>query len=205
MQIRCRSIQVFCRWAIARFDWANWMEPAAVKRRFEELWREIGPCLDAALALEPAERQAWMAALETGQPAVAAKVRSILLELGDLEEQGFLDVPAASMLAPITREGQLFGAYTLDRTIGHGGMGTVWLAHRSDGRFEGEVAIKLLNASLLGLAEQAQINTDQSADLGEALLVLARARLERMTPKRLPSCWSEQSGVLPTGSVPIIL
>lgn len=121
-----------------------------MKRRFEELWHEIGPSLDAALALDPAERPAWVADLETRQPEVAAKVRAILLELGDLEDQGFLDVPAASLLAPVAQEGQRFGAYTLDRTIGHGGMGTVWLAHRSDGRFEGEVAIKLLNASLLG-------------------------------------------------------
>jgi hypothetical protein len=29
-------------------------------------------------------------------------------------------------------------------------MGTVWLAHRSDGRFEGRAAIKLLNAALIG-------------------------------------------------------
>jgi len=29
-------------------------------------------------------------------------------------------------------------------------MGTVWLAHRSDGRFEGQVAVKLLNAALVG-------------------------------------------------------
>ncbi len=29
-------------------------------------------------------------------------------------------------------------------------MGTVWLARRSDGRFEGRVAVKLLNVSLLG-------------------------------------------------------
>ena len=29
-------------------------------------------------------------------------------------------------------------------------MGSVWLAHRSDGRFEGQVAVKLLNAALVG-------------------------------------------------------
>ena len=29
-------------------------------------------------------------------------------------------------------------------------MGTVWLAHRSDGRYEGRVAVKVLNAALLG-------------------------------------------------------
>ena len=34
--------------------------------------------------------------------------------------------------------------------IGDGGMGTVWLGRRSDGRYEGQVAIKLLNAALVG-------------------------------------------------------
>ena len=29
------------------------------------------------------------------------------------------------------------GAYTLISPIGQGGMGSVWLAERSDGRFEG--------------------------------------------------------------------
>ena len=43
-------------------------------------------------------------------------------------------------------EGHALGAYTLERPLGFGGMGTVWLAHRSDGRFEGHVAVKLLNA-----------------------------------------------------------
>ena len=34
-----------------------------------------------------------------------------------------------------------------------------------------------------GAAEKAQIDTDQSADLGEALLVLARALVERHDPE----------------------
>jgi serine/threonine-protein kinase len=41
------------------------------------------------------------------------------------------------------------GNYTLESPIGQGGMGTVWLARRSDGRFEGRAAIKFLNLALL--------------------------------------------------------
>lgn len=37
-----------------------------------------------------------------------------------------------------------FGKYRLSELIGSGGMGEVWRAERADGRFEGEVAIKLL-------------------------------------------------------------
>ena len=48
--------------------------------------------------------------------------------------------------------GQTVGAYTIVSPIGHGGMGSVWLAKRSDGRFEGHAAVKFLNASLLGRA-----------------------------------------------------
>jgi serine/threonine protein kinase len=46
--------------------------------------------------------------------------------------------------------GQKIGAYTIVSPIGHGGMGSVWLAKRSDGRFEGFAAVKFLNAGLLG-------------------------------------------------------
>ncbi|PTT78328.1 hypothetical protein DBR42_23785, partial [Pelomonas sp. HMWF004] len=46
--------------------------------------------------------------------------------------------------------GQAIGPYTLERQLGQGGMGTVWLARRADGRFEGQVAVKFLTAGLLG-------------------------------------------------------
>ena len=38
--------------------------------------------------------------------------------------------------AAATLAGQLVGAYTLEAPLGQGGMGSVWLALRSDGRFE---------------------------------------------------------------------
>ncbi|MFX7840603.1 protein kinase, partial [Acinetobacter baumannii] len=42
------------------------------------------------------------------------------------------------------------GPYLLRRELGSGGMGTVWLAGRADGRFEGDVAIKFLRSGLFG-------------------------------------------------------
>jgi eukaryotic-like serine/threonine-protein kinase len=48
--------------------------------------------------------------------------------------------------------GQVHGNYTLTSLIGQGGMGSVWLAQRSDGQFEGLAAVKLLNAALVGRA-----------------------------------------------------
>ena len=46
--------------------------------------------------------------------------------------------------------GQTVGPYTLISQIGQGGMGSVWLAERSDGRFERRVAVKFLNIALVG-------------------------------------------------------
>ncbi|HKQ00303.1 MAG TPA: protein kinase, partial [Actinomycetes bacterium] len=42
------------------------------------------------------------------------------------------------------------GRYVLGGPLGRGGMGTVWRAERSDGRYEGVTAVKLLNVSLIG-------------------------------------------------------
>src|SRR6185369_1106221 len=47
-------------------------------------------------------------------------------------------------------EGARVGAYTLLKAIGRGGMGSVWLASRNDGRYEGQAAVKLLNPELVG-------------------------------------------------------
>ena len=40
------------------------------------------------------------------------------------------------------------GPYTLLSPLGQGGMGTVWLADRSDGRFNRRAAVKLLSFAL---------------------------------------------------------
>ena len=52
------------------------------------------------------------------------------------------------------------GPYALRELIGQGGMGNVWRAERNDGRFEGQVAVKLLNAGLRGQESEARFRQE---------------------------------------------
>ncbi len=45
------------------------------------------------------------------------------------------------------RVGQRIGPYEIIRELGHGGMGTVFLAVRADDQYRKQVAIKLVNRS----------------------------------------------------------
>jgi eukaryotic-like serine/threonine-protein kinase len=111
--------------------------------------RAIGH-LDRVLELTPQERDVCLSALSVEDPASAADVAALLDEHRLLTAEGFLEseAPPRPRQAPLA--GITIGAYTLVSQIGHGGMGTVWLASRSDGRFQGQAALKLLNAALVG-------------------------------------------------------
>jgi eukaryotic-like serine/threonine-protein kinase len=115
----------------------------------DETWTEISRYLDEVLDLAPEGREIWLADLARRAPEIAARIRTYLSDLERLEQQQFLDKPAAALAAIATLAGERYGAYTLDRELGHGGTGTVWLAHRSDGQFEGQAAVKLLNPALV--------------------------------------------------------
>ena len=79
------------------------------------------------------------------------------------------------MPPPATLAGQLVGAYTLEAPLGQGGMGSVWLARRSDGRFEGKVAVKFLNAALIGQAGEQRFRRE-----GNILARLAHPHIARL-------------------------
>ncbi len=116
-----------------------------------ERWQALSPLLDRALELDGGERTAWLGKLWESDPALAAEVQALLDERASVDREGFLEHSPLSAFAPQpSLAGQLLGAYRLETQIGHGGMGSVWLARRSDGRFDGKVAIKLLNAALVG-------------------------------------------------------
>jgi serine/threonine protein kinase len=112
-------------------------------------WQEVSPYLDEVLALPAGERAGWLASLRESNPELASLVEALLVEQRLLEEEHFLEHSPAQLPEPVLA-GQSFGAYTLISAIGHGGMGSVWLARRNDGRFERKAAVKLLNLALMG-------------------------------------------------------
>ena len=62
-----------------------------------------------------------------------------------------IDSLGAAALADAQRANlEVIGPYRLVNKIGQGGMGQVWLAERSDGRFERKAAVKFLNVALMG-------------------------------------------------------
>ena len=117
-----------------------------------ERWRLASPHLDQVLDLAPTECDAYLMSLWAANPEVAGDVEALLAEHRVLSAEGFLDSPAAIHRPEPALLGVTIGAYTLLSPIGHGGMGSVWLAARSDGRFDGYAALKLLNAALVGRA-----------------------------------------------------
>ncbi len=115
-----------------------------------ERWRLVSPHLDQVLELSQEERQRYLADLASEDPVLAADLELLLGEEQALRDEKYLEHDAQDLLAESHLVGQVFGAYALVAPLGAGGMGSVWLARRNDGRFERTAAVKLLSAALLG-------------------------------------------------------
>jgi len=138
-------------------------------------WREISPLLDELLDLDRDMRAARLVQLRAEDAALAAVLETLLAEHAVVDDGKFLagsPLPESDMP---TLVGQTVGGYTLERPLGHGGMGTVWLATRSDGRFAGAAAIKFLNLALLGRG-----GAERFAREGSILARLSHPKIARL-------------------------
>ena len=114
-------------------------------------WNEVDRVFAEALDLAPPERPAFLDAACAGDSDLRGEVERLLA--ADHDSSGFLERPPDEILElalgdrPDDRqEGESFGPYRLLRTIGSGGMGTVYLARRDDEHYQQEVAIKVLRS-----------------------------------------------------------
>jgi serine/threonine protein kinase len=118
-------------------------------------WQELSPQLDQALALSEEGRAVWLSALRLQRADLAETIERLLTEHRVLVRERFLDREAVELRTGAST-GRIVGVYRLISEIGQGGMGSVWLAERSDGRFERRAAIKFLHPALIarGSAER---------------------------------------------------
>jgi serine/threonine-protein kinase len=107
-------------------------------------------------------RAAWLSSLGEQDPTLAAQLGALLDEHRVLAREGFLEKGRFALPNSATLAGQTLGPYTLISQIGQGGMGSVWLARRTDGRFERQAAVKFVSVALTGRATEERFQREGS-------------------------------------------
>jgi tetratricopeptide (TPR) repeat protein len=123
-----------------------------------ERWKLVDELLQSALEMESERRGPFLQQACIDDPELLHELNSLLTShrrAGDFLLKPAAEIAARAIAAeaePLlfrSLEGRLVSHYRISKMLGRGGMGTVWLAERCDGRFERKVAIKFLNIAAL--------------------------------------------------------
>jgi serine/threonine-protein kinase len=119
-------------------------------------WKRLNRLLAQALEVDATARAGWIASLPASQRDLLPVLEQLLAQSGAslaIETAEFMPRLRSDALPPQPgaaerdeRPGAQIGPYRLLRELGVGGMGSVWLAERTDGTFERQVALKLPRA-----------------------------------------------------------
>ena len=109
--------------------------------RLEAIFHEVAEAPDD-------ERNARLAALCAGDSDLLQEARALLHAQDEEERVTAAYVPTDPAQLPDPHIGRRVGPYRLEKLLGRGGMGAVYLARRVDGQFEQQVAVKLIGLPL---------------------------------------------------------
>jgi tetratricopeptide (TPR) repeat protein/predicted Ser/Thr protein kinase len=109
----------------------------------ESRWARVNAVFHAALDHQGEARERYLAQTCSTDAALLAEVRSLLS--ADAQAGSFLEAPAR---VPDEAAPSEIGPWRIKAELGRGGMGTVYLAERSDGVFSMKAALKLLRRGL---------------------------------------------------------
>jgi len=125
-----------------------------------ERWQQISQIFEFALALEPAERVAYVEAKCGDDDSLRRQVEMLIDSHQKADEENFIDSPAVERAAPLLAQedsdaelsrnrlekGQEVSHYLIVQKLGAGGMGEVYLAQ--DKNLDRTVALKILRADV---------------------------------------------------------
>ena len=110
-------------------------------------WQQLRALLDEALALPATQRDAWLQGLDASVPSVVRQRLTSTLASASTNGAAADDWSQGPRLGatppPAAHIGRRVGPYRVLSLLGHGGMGSVWLAERADGLHRRQVALKL--------------------------------------------------------------
>jgi eukaryotic-like serine/threonine-protein kinase len=154
-------------------------------------WKHLSPLLDTALELDDVARAAWFDTLALTDPTSASDLRELLAQ----DRTGTGTGTVTQVLRELNGDvpdltGTTIGNWTITAPLGAGGMGSVWLADRSDGNYQGKAAVKLLNLLSLGVSGLQRFQHE-----GTALARLTHANIARLL----------DAGVRPSGQPYLVL
>jgi tetratricopeptide (TPR) repeat protein/predicted Ser/Thr protein kinase len=113
-----------------------------------EMLPRIEAIFNEALTLPEGDRKILIELRCQGDSVLITEVCSLLKACAEEEMLARTRLRQSHIDGDTDNEKRRVGAYQIDRLIGRGGMGAVYAAHRADGNFEQQVAIKLIDLPL---------------------------------------------------------